>query len=57
MKIELLKNHRTERRHYLKGQIITVTPVLGTDWVGRKIAKVAGLKVETAQRIELKETR
>ena len=57
MKIELLKNHRTERRHYLKGQVITVTPALGADWVGRKIAKVAGLKVETAQKIDLKETR
>jgi hypothetical protein len=57
MKIEIIKNYQDNNRYRLKGIILDVTPWKAEELVKRKVAKVAFKKVETAERIDIKEER
>ena len=65
MKIEIIKNCQDGNRTRLKGTILEVTPWKAEDLLKRKFAKVLFKKavhvpiekIETAEKIELKETR
>jgi len=57
MKIEIIKNFKDNNRYRLKGLIMEVTPWKAEELVQRKVAKVAFKEVETAEKIDIKETR
>lgn len=65
MKIEIIKNHKTKKRHYLKGQTLEVMPWKAEELFKMKIARVLFkkevhvpiVKAETTEKKDLKETR
>ena len=65
MKIEIIKNHKTKKRTYLKGQTLDVMPWKAEEFFKRKVARVLFKKevhvpiqtAETAEKKDLKETR
>jgi len=65
MKIEIIKNHKAKKRHFLKGQILEVMPWKAEELFKLKVARVLFKKevhvpiqkAETAEKKNLKETR